>query len=147
VFPFLIGTVRTKIRRGRSKTVRQVSIPHRYGKNFYPFVSVYGVHLFPFLIGTVRTRTAWMRCDTMPLVSIPHRYGKNRLYTFYFISFSVVSIPHRYGKNRLYTFYFISFSVVSIPHRYGKNTIVFTTVLLHTEFPFLIGTVRTQSVI
>ena len=55
-FPFLIGTVRTKL-----------------------FLShfLFPLSLFPFLIGTVRTQTSDYLASVTVLVSIPHRYGKN----------------------------------------------------------------------
>ena len=55
-FPFLIGTVRTKVRRSKSKTVRRV-FPFLIGTvrtDAIEKVQTYEKE-FPFLIGTVRT--------------------------------------------------------------------------------------------
>jgi len=77
--------------------------------------------MFPFLIGTVRTKLL-CKIEVFKFVSIPHRYGKNQQEMSKYGFSSIVSIPHRYGKN-------------------CKNLDVSCSV--DTEFPFLIGTVRT----
>ena len=57
-FPFLIGTVRTHSLSVVQKMEAQVSIPHRYGKNeVIRHYSYFSFTEFPFLIGTVRTET------------------------------------------------------------------------------------------
>jgi len=78
VFPFLIGTVRTWCKSRNVRNSVEVSIPHRYGKNFDSRLEAdFYLRLFPFLIGTVRTQL-WQRyLDLYLVVSIPHRYGKN----------------------------------------------------------------------
>ena len=78
-FPFLIGTVRTKLPQSIVNYSVDVSIPHRYGKNRIQQVSM----------------------PTNFSVSIPHRYGKNEspVGSPHFVY--IVSIPHRYGKNFL----------------------------------------------
>jgi len=147
MFPFLIGTVRTKEINRLLWQLRVVSIPHRYGKNYhhykhkphYPYVSIphrygknflkkweHGTHtpMFPFLIGTVRTPSWPPACILLQEVSIPHRYGKNQRRNSWSITFLRVSIPHRYGKNDDW---------VS-----QEDVDVF-------QFPFLIGTVRTKN--
>jgi len=57
-----------------------------------------------------------------------------------------VSIPHRYGKNLFVEARgFTVLPKVSIPHRYGKNEIVLALYDCRHWFPFLIGTVRTNT--
>ena len=56
LFPFLIGTVRTKNCRDVVWYTITVSIPHRYGKNDDTYDEIRSdLQTFPFLIGTVRT--------------------------------------------------------------------------------------------
>jgi len=88
VFPFLIGTVRTMALQAEDFQKGQVSIPHRYGKNFQVFGLSRVVLQFPFLIGTVRTEfERWERNEdkvfpfligtvrTFPACSAPGTYG------------------------------------------------------------------------
>ena len=77
MFPFLIGTVRTK----------------------YQALNSASLEKFPFLIGTVRTEHATKEDNEPKIVSIPHRYGKNWLKEVIIVYSIRVSIPHRYGKN------------------------------------------------
>jgi len=56
----------------------EVSIPHRYGKNFL----------------------AQHNSKKAMYVSIPHRYGKNAIDEEIRPVYEKVSIPHRYGKNK-----------------------------------------------
>ena len=81
--------------------------------------------MFPFLIGTVRTKN----------------------FLFSFISPWKVSIPHRYGKNaRIVVSDEMKRREVSIPHRYGKNfNLHYLKNITSVKFPFLIGTVRTET--
>jgi len=102
--------------------VRQVSIPHRYGKN----------HLLKRCLLILR------------IVSIPHRYGKNVKSGTYELVGGTVSIPHRYGKNILapsQSLYDPMFPFLIGTVRTEFIDFVTTTGIL--EFPFLIGTVRT----
>ena len=57
----------------------EVSIPHRYCKNWQGAVDI----------------------PTLDGVSIPHRYCKNIPAFLVYLSFPTVSIPHRYCKNNL----------------------------------------------
>jgi len=81
VFPFLIGTVRTKFKQSYAGKGEGVSIPHRYGKNTQKsLLSYVGGKTFPFLIGTVRTMEHHKYHKYSYRVSIPHRYGKNSIH-------------------------------------------------------------------
>jgi len=142
-FPFLIGTVRTHWKQ-RRRGKHEVSIPHRYGKNYYTTNFRSCKLTFPFLIGTVRTFCICCFLVSVYYVSIPHRYGKNQILKILMNCLMQVSIPHRYGKNFVDRFFSIRRNAVSIPHRYGKNLFPVRFRAYLTKFPFLIGTVRTH---
>ena len=61
--------------------------------------------------------------------------------------YTKVSIPHRYGKNPKLVDLFWCHVLVSIPHRYGKNDSKLEADFYLRLFPFLIGTVRTQTIL
>ena len=76
-FQFLIGTLKTIPGQLLPRRVIEVSIPHRYAKNFYFSDAKYAeIH-----------------------VSIPHRYAKNWAFCPANSPYCGVSIPHRYAKN------------------------------------------------
>ena len=77
MFPFLIGTVRTRQKVLEGIPINPVSIPHRYGKNQTNVSGIQTDLRFPFLIGTVRTIHSFGLSIYLIEVSIPHRYGKN----------------------------------------------------------------------
>jgi len=99
MFPFLIGTVRTKNR--WKVTVDTSLFPFLIGtvRTKPPHFHCVMTFSFPFLIGTVRTSYLPAEHLTATVVSIPHRYGKN--YPTHLTTTRIyhVSIPHRYGKN------------------------------------------------
>jgi len=121
VFPFLIGTVRTKHTNSIAKDSEAVSIPHRYGKNSVRCKSILPRILFPFLIGTVRTWNWDLLYEEY--WKFPFLIGTVRTnkYLSMNISLKEVSIPHRYGKNLKAIKKKQRNRKVSIPHRYGKN--------------------------
>jgi len=101
--------------------------------------------MFPFLIGTVRTLLSveWQRLSG--LVSIPHRYGKNFLSLRANSNSTCVSIPHRYGKNTKETALKKS-PYIEFPFLIGtvRTEDKFKYEMKNSKFPFLIGTVRTK---
>ena len=124
-FQSLIGTGKTWWLTRSSLATLVVSIPHRYGQNY-------------FLLETT---------GRPERVSIPHRYGQNLFQHADRPSGHEVSIPHRYGQNSSCNSSRSSSSSrfqsligtgktrapgrarlrgraqrVSIPHRYGQNT-------------------------
>ena len=59
----------------------------------------------------------------------------------------LVSIPHRYAKNSTLCWRTMQRTRVSIPHRYAKNLKCVFKSHYTTRFQFLIGTLKTQSVV
>jgi len=100
LFPFLIGTVRTSIPSEELNVV--TTFPFLIG-TVRTLQTVRGfliITRFPFLIGTVRTDENVKKSKALQTVSIPHRYGKNLQLLHTLLKQELrVSIPHRYGKN------------------------------------------------
>ena len=122
VFQFLQGTVQTRRLAVSHSWIRYISIPPRYGTNFFYYHSSL-TNGFYFNSSKVRYKPMNLGRDSVSetSISIPPRYGTNTRTAIIFLSPNGISIPPRYGTNHHKAERTSDHKRISIPPRYGTN--------------------------